>query len=143
MTEIVDLFEGLNEEEAESIVSAGIELMSAITDAYGPGQGTELWNQFGEVLGQEAKHAILIAMLQGGAGRTVTILAMDENQRQRGQKVAAIKAVRAANGMGLKEAKEAIELAWDQGRNVPIKLMKHVSRTDFCANLRNAGIPYR
>ena len=96
----------LSEMDQNRIVSDSISLMSTIMEVYGAEDGTSLWDRISAELGDDAKSAVLFAMLTGSssARRRVRVL-----EYPRDHKVSFIKAIRVATGLGLKEAKDISE----------------------------------
>ena len=87
------------------LVEIGLSFVRAITERYGVDEGNNVWQSMTEALDAEAKGAIMFAMLTGRAFNTVRLRSAPPAER-----VPVIRAVRAATGMGLKEAKDQVDI---------------------------------
>lgn len=117
----------------EEVVFDGIRLLESLTRHYGSEKGIEVWEKLGEALGQEVKGQVFFAMLTGESSNRVRI--------DRGtctQPVAAIKAIRAGTGYGLKEAKDA----WDLTaiKTVVLDNVSRDNRRTLVNELRSLGM---
>jgi len=113
--EHIPTIEGLSGTETELIVDSGINFMRAITEAYGPEKGQELWDSITNTLGSDVRGAIFFAIMTGNVGSTVRYTGFSMN------KINAIKAVRTATGLGLYEAKVSVEAAEHGFETVKVK----------------------
>jgi ribosomal protein L7/L12 len=130
-------FEDITDEQKDRIVDCGLELLAAITDAYGVEEGHATWERLSEVVGTEFKHAVFMYMLSGKTTSTVTLYGKDV--RQNYNYVEIIKQIRSASGLGLKDAKDlADEL--DSGLTKTMKLDPKVNRHTAITALRNVGL---
>jgi hypothetical protein len=108
-------WEDITDAERQELVITSLPLMRSVTDIYGPEAGMELWSAIADTINDGLKGEIFMGMIGGKYGRTsVMVVKMDTAQY-----VNAIKAVRNATGLGLKDAKDFC----DRVRNgVPEKL---------------------
>lgn len=117
----------------DEVVFDGIRFLESLTRHYGPERGMEVWEQMGEVLGADIKGQVFFAMLTGESSSRVRIQAGSCHEA-----VAAIKAIRAGTGYGLKEAKDA----WDLSKHKTV-VLDNVSRDEkrnMVKTLRNLGM---
>lgn len=128
----------LHEDQKERIISSGIELMSAITDSFGPEEGMKIWEDLSNQFGNEIKHLIFMAMLTGRTSGVVTING-DVDIRNRVPYVEMIKIIRNYTGFGLKEAKDVCDMV-SSGSSKTIKLIQNKKRADCMKDLRNIGV---
>lgn len=94
------------DDSLDEIIFDGIRFMQSIARHYGAERSIELWNKMGEAFGDEVKGKIFFAMLTNESPNHVRV--------SRGyctEPVAAIKAIRTATGLGLKESKDLWDLA--------------------------------
>jgi hypothetical protein len=129
--------ENISTDQADRIVGAGIELMAAITAAFGSEDGIQVWNALSDTLGNDFKSAIFMAMLQG---RTSGVVVVQPAPKLRAGTmfIDTIKVIRQYTGMGLKDAKDfADELNDGRTKTVEIKFDK---RNEFIQGLRNCGV---
>jgi ribosomal protein L7/L12 len=116
----------------EEVVFDGIRFLESLTRYYGAEKGMAVWNKLGEAVGDEVKGKVFFSMLTGESSNRIRI--------QKGsctQAVAAIKAIRMATSMGLKEAKDAWDLS---GLKVVTLDVAHEEKRDAVRNLRNLGM---
>ena len=97
------------DQQLDEVVFDGIRFLESLTRYYGAEKGMEVWNKMGEAMGDEVKGAVFFSLLTGESSSRVRVQAGTCNQA-----VAAIKAIRAATGYGLKEAKDAWDLSKHQ-----------------------------
>ena len=117
----------------DEVVFDGIRFLESLTRHYGPEKGMAVWEQMGEVLGDEVKGKVFFSMLTGESSNRVRILAGACNQA-----VAAIKAIRAGTGYGLKEAKDAWDLSKD--KQVVLETSDRESKRVMVRELRQLGL---
>jgi ribosomal protein L7/L12 len=130
-------FNAITNEQKDRIIDCGLELLAAITDAYGVEDGHATWDRLSEVVGTEFKHAVFMDMLSGKTTSTITLYG--KNCRQDYNFVSIIKQIRFASGLGLREAKDiADEL--DSGVSKTLKLDDGVNRHTAIDSLRKAGL---
>lgn len=131
----IPLIEGLTPEDTGEIVAAGINFMQIITAVYGPERGQELWQAISQSLGPEVQGAIFFSLLTGKFNGYVTFSGYPANY------VGAIKNVRQATGMGLKEAKDAVDDAARNGKTVRVKVQgDHKVARGLVQALRQEGM---
>ena len=93
----------------DAVVRDGVRFLESLTLHYGNDEGLRIWDGIGEVVGTEVKGQIFFAMLTGRmSGARV---GFSQSPASDGYAVSVIKAIRGATGMGLKEAKDAWDLA--------------------------------
>lgn len=124
------------QDHREDIIKSGMMFMRAIADAYGAEQGMQLWDTIATTLDPDVKGEIFLAMIRGHAPGRIRITAID--MLMLGHKVAQVKAVRAASGWGLKEAKDAVEGLTDWNR--PIVIDCAGDRALHVSELRQVGL---
>lgn len=117
----------------DEVIFDGIRFMESLARHYGAERSIEVWDQLGQVLGPDVKSQVFLAMLTGESSNRIRV--------SRGtctEAVAAIKAIRQATGMGLKEAKDA----WDLTaiKTVTIDNVQRELRSDFVRDLRRIGM---
>jgi len=126
----------LSEIDQNRIVGDSISFMTTIAEIYGAEHGGALWDRISSELGDDAKSAVLFAMLTGGstAQRRVRVL-----EYPREKKVSFIKAIRIATGLSLKEAKDISEQK-DQGKTHIEFMVPHNRLQDLRTELYNIGV---
>lgn len=103
------------EEHKSSIITSGISFLRSITDAYGSDEGMKLWDAIANTLDPAVKGEIFFTMLRGEYQDYITLKGVGYNA----PKIAAIKEIRDASGLGLVEAKQAYEAAV---QGIPVKI---------------------
>jgi hypothetical protein len=119
----------------QAIIQDGIHFMRSITECYGPDDGMKLWDQIASVLDPSVKGEIFFAMLTGQHADRLNI-SCESNVTNR---VAQIKAIRVATGLGLKEAKD-ISDEMVTGKTKVITLQKPANRANTIREFRDVGI---
>ncbi len=126
--------------DLEEMYSQGVEFLRTVIAVHGAERAHEVWESMGTAMGDDVKFAVFTRMLTSeGSQRYVTVagpfnFATNDNGNVGVSKVAAIKAVRAYSGYGLKEAKKFVEAA--AGNNV--SRLKASSANDGAAARREA-----
>lgn len=117
----------------DEVVFDGIRFLESLTRHYGPERGMEVWEKMGEVLGPDIKGQVFFSMLTGESSNRIRIQAGTCDQA-----VAAIKAIRAGTGYGLKEAKDA----WDLSKHQVVTLdnVQRDAKRLLVRDLRNLGM---
>lgn len=134
----------------EGVIQSGMSFVRALTEHYGSDKGYELWQTIINTVDDDVRGGIMFAMLTGRAS-----LAVDIHMVPPGRKIDAIKAIRAATGLGLKESKDIVdEIAgvsyphnnngmnqpvYSQPKTVRIEVGSEVIRRSFLKDLHNAG----
>ena len=126
------------EDFREDIIQNGINFMRCITEAYGSDEGMKLWDAIADTLDPDIKGQILFAMLTGRYHGQIRITRGDFISGT-ANIIDKIKAVRAASGMGLKDAKDAIDNLRDSNKPIQFDIPAE-SRTTVINTLRNAGL---
>jgi hypothetical protein len=121
------------QDSLDEVIFDGIRFMESLARHYGAERSIEVWDQLGEVLGLDVKSQVFLAMLTGESSNRIRV--------SRGtctDAVAAVRAIRQATGMGLKEAKDA----WDLTaiKTVTIDNVQRELRSDFVRDLRYIGM---
>lgn len=117
----------------DDVIQDGIRFLESLTRHYGAERGIEVWESMGTAMGSDVKGKVFFAMLTGDSSGRVRV--------QRGgctQAVAAIKAIRNATLMGLKEAKDV----WDFSANgvAVIEVPASDLRRNLISELRSMGM---
>ena len=102
------------------IVIRTMALLRELTKQYGSQQSMEIWEKLSDILPDEdLKMEVFKLMLAGGRyGTNIELRWWNTNYK----KVPAIKAIRMVSGLGLKEAKDAVERAeHHQTTTMPIR----------------------
>jgi ribosomal protein L7/L12 len=129
-------FDDLPHDASDRIVFGGIELMSAITDAFGAEEGLEVWNKMAEHIGQEFHQRVFMAMLSGQTSCHVRVIG--KNVYEAGLFIDLIKTIRKYTGLGLKEAKDIAD-GINNGATETIKIMKSTDRRHFIEEIKKSG----
>ena len=119
-------------DDLDSVVFDGIRFLESITRYYGAERGMEVWNKMGEAFGDEVKGKIFFAMLTGDSVGRVRFTSANATQA-----VWVIKAIRAATGFGLKEAKDLYDLG--KVKTVAVDVKTPDQRRELIKCLRDAG----
>lgn len=124
------------EEHREEIIQSSIIFIRAITDAYGHEEGMRLWETISSTIDADIKGQVFFCMLTGNYDGMIIVRGYDVNCNNI---VGMIKAVRASSGMGLKEAKDAVDLL--RANHTPIRIKcKLEHRSMYMRDLREAGL---
>jgi hypothetical protein len=101
----------------DAVISNGMHFMRAITEAYGAEEGMRLWETIANTLDPDVKGQIFFAMLTGTYNDIIVL----KRAQAAGitNRVAAIKEIRNWTGLGLKEAKDVLDLV-ESGLSVKI-----------------------
>ena len=126
------------EDFREDIIQNGINFMRCITEAYGSDEGMKLWDAIADTLDPDIKGQILFAMLTGRYHGQIRITRGDFIGGT-ANIIDKIKAVRAASGMGLKDAKDAIDNLRDSNKPIQFDIPAE-NRTSAINTLRNVGL---
>ena len=127
----------LPENQKDGIISAGINLIHAISEAIGPEEGMKAWDIISEQLGNGVKETIFMSMLTGRTAGTVVLIG-DVNYSNVAGRIDLIKCIRNYTGLGLKEAKDITDVLYS-GQSKTIK-MDWKNRNEFVLDLRRLGI---
>ena len=99
-------WEDLDFQKQQSVVDSSISFIAAMTEVYGSDTGLEIWDRVSATLGDDARGHIFFTMVTGASDFKRVCRVTDYPSHQ---KVAFIKVIRTATGMGLKEAKDLSE----------------------------------
>ena len=112
--------------------------MRCITEAYGSDEGMKLWDAIADTLDPDIKGQILFAMLTGRYHGQIRITRGDFIGGT-ANIIDKIKAVRAASGMGLKDAKDAIDNLRDSNKPIQFDIPAD-QRVSTITRLRDVGL---
>ena len=126
--------------QLKQLVNSGLSFIRQITERYGVAEGTQIWENIMTHVDDEAKGAIMFAMLTGQSSNEIRLTTVPYDQL-----IKAIKAVRSATGLGLKEAKDLVEGV--MGRYGPaspatIKVNDEVKKEIFKRDLDQIGATF-
>ena len=94
----------LNESDLVTVVDGCLSFLQTLAEVYGSERAQDAWVRIGESLGHDVRDAVFLAMLSGESGSTrVTFRITSQGLNNR---VSAIRAIRDAATLGLKEAKD-------------------------------------
>lgn len=122
-------FADLTTEQKNGLISASMSYASTLKEIFGSDWGDEIWAQIADNVLPDLKLQVLKNLLTGEFGDTVTVLSAPPRQYDSTglaigstyQKVASIKAIREATGLGLKQAKDVCDAA-EMGQKTVLKL---------------------
>jgi hypothetical protein len=121
----------------DQFIHSAHEFMIAMSQFYGPQRGHELWTALGPVVGDDVQQEIFIRMLQvqsnTSAGDMVGFVA---NPTMRHNSVEAIKVIREASGIGLREAKDNVDAA-NAGVHCTVRCFSPEQANRLAARLTN------
>ena len=122
-----------------TIISNGIHFIRSITEAYGPEQGMQLWDQIASVLDPDVKGEIFFTMLTGTNLNKIELKGVSQSANA----VACIKEIRNWTGFGLKEAKDVFDRLryYDphNGTQSEMLTIKHEEYTKAVIGLKGVG----
>ena len=98
-----------------AIMEASVDYMRVLLDEYGDDLGRERVNALFEAVHPDLAGEVMMYLLTQGNRYRVKIGIDHSVPRDMRRKITAVKVVRAYTGMGLKEAKDAVEAAEAQG----------------------------
>lgn len=118
------------------LVTAASTFLSELTRYYGPDKAMDQWDKFRECFDGDLAGDVFTFIITGGNtnGNTVRFRQMPHGQPF---KINAIKEVRAATGMGLKEAKDLVEASEYSEQTVNLDI--NIDRRNFCHQMNNHG----
>ena len=122
-------YAALSEQQREYIISSGLELMNAITSAFGPDEGIATWEKVSEAMGETFKHELFMAMLSGRASGGISLRWRNIGNNGT-QYVQFIKILRNFTGWGLKEAKDFADDLRNSGAVKTLKISNGSNRSD-------------
>jgi len=125
-------YDDLDPELQEQVVGACLNMLSTMTEVFGVERGNEILTNLRPAIGEDVSNAVMFALLTGQYNEIVMYDASNVSQY-----VELIKAVRNHTGYGLKEAKDACDLA---KAKTPVKFkIKGKARMPFVNDLRRLG----
>ncbi len=119
----------------DSLIQDAINFMQSMTEYYGNERAMESWNLIAQALGDDVRTDIFMTLLEGGSRK---IINLSRTPEQAPNAISVIKAIRAATGLGLKEAKDLWELSDRQ--TVRITLDAAASKATAIRDFRNLGM---
>lgn len=122
----------MSEELSTQFVNASANWVLAAQREFGDETGMRCFDVMREVFDDDLAGAVLFSIMNGYRSDTITIQSL--NGQDINNKINCIKTVRALTGMGLKEAKDAVEAA--VYRPVKLRLTAEYAKpeTDFTRN---------
>ena len=126
--------------QLRSLVSTGLQFLSEITLRYGSTEGAAMWEAITTNLDSEARDALFFALLTGRNNNAVLLQFIPD-----GEKVPAIRAVRAATGLGLKEAKDLCDIVLPYSgyghlsKPIEIRVSDYIKRKQLLSDLHACG----
>jgi ribosomal protein L7/L12 len=122
-----------NTDDFNEVVFDGIRFLESISRYYGAERGIEVWEKLGEAMGRDVQGQVFFAMLTGDTSTRVRV-----SRGTCSQAVEAIKAIRRATGMGLKEAKDAWDLT--AVKTVTLDNVQRDVKQEFLRDIRSIGM---
>lgn len=122
-------YDSLSQDQREHIISSGLELMNAITSAFGPNEGITTWEKVSDAMGETFKHELFMAMLQGRMSGGISLRWRNIGNTGK-QYVQFIKSIRNLTGWGLKEAKDFADELYTSGIVKILKITEGRNRSD-------------
>lgn len=119
-----------------NMVYDGIRFMQSISEYYGAEEGISVWNSICANVDPDIKGKIFVAMITRGPTTGVTF----KMQSPQSNPVAVIKCIRQYTGMGLKEAKDKMDLS--KNNYVTVECDR-ANESLFAIDLRNLGCSTR
>lgn len=119
------------------LIYSGIGFLRDLSTYYGDERAMQLWESLKDGMGRDVQNAILMTMLRGGYERRA-VISMGTASKDFAKKINAIKALRVATGVGLKDAKDFIESVMDLGPQ-RITLKHDVKMREFMDDMSDAG----
>lgn len=117
----------ISAEDQNELVNSCIDALRTFTRIYGAEDGQAVWDRLTDAMGQDLKSAVFFALITGNGG-SISVKGYPLHQ-----KVSLIRIIRAATGLGLKEAKDLSEAT--DCRFV----VKHGEREGVVRQLREIG----
>lgn len=88
---------------SDRLIRSGIRFLKDLQEDLGTDKGLEVWDKMREAMGDEVCGQVLFGIIKGHRGNTIRLVEVGD------RKIDAIKLVRECTGLGLKEAKDAVE----------------------------------
>lgn len=127
------------------MINDGIRFLQGLNEYYGVDRAMEVWSAMGPAMGDDVKGQVFMSMLSGNTATLRIQLSrpsvMYSTPSPGSIAVPVIKAIRAATGMGLKEAKDK----WDEtaGRMVWLDCLSRKHAHIASEELRSLGMTVR
>mgnify|MGYP003345192649 CR=1 FL=1 len=125
-----------------AIVDAGINFLQAITHAYGTETGLQLWESMNQVLDDDVRGQVLLALLSGRHSADITIRGISASPMHMsltGNIINMIKVLRSITNWGLKESKDAVDRLREYHPSPVTIPCTQVSRSRALQLLEDAG----
>ena len=119
----------------DAVRRASINWVLAMQKAYGQETGMKCFDVMRETFGEELCGAVMFGIMEGRRGDQLSIRVSDPDYR----KIEAIKEIRHLSGIGLKEAKEAVEDAVWKEVTIPLSydMLKEENQYKVDASIAN------
>lgn len=118
----------------EDLLTAAINFLRAVTEAYGPDDGMKLWAGIADTIDAELKGKIFFAVLTGQYNSRIVLSRFDSTSNR----IARIKSIRTITNLGLKEAKDLDDGLMEHGIPIVINITPG-NRAKAISDLRAAG----
>jgi len=125
-------YEDLDQKVKTQLITVGYDLLKVVAEAFGPAKAETCWNQIADSISPDLKYDLIMQMLSGYQGNTVTLKYIGANF------ISAIKTVRTYTDLGLKDAK----LLCDDvraGKPTAIKLINSALRRECIKEFERCG----
>lgn len=104
-------FADLSDESKDRLINTSLRLIRELTESYGAEKGMEMWNTIGKTIGSDVTGKLFFGMMTGEYSLNGVML----TKVNIGVSVPAIKSIRIATGLGLKDAKDIYDYVRDVG----------------------------
>lgn len=121
----------------DQVVYDGVKFLQSLTAHYGGERGMEVWEALGQVMGKEVKGRVFFALMTGETSGRVRFSVSTAPGTYNPNKVPCIKEIRAATGLGLKEAKDLFDSCANKTVHIDCLTPEHGRL--LAKNLRNLG----
>lgn len=130
----------VNIEQRENFVMSAIDFLQSLIEYQGRDVAMEVWEEMFERMPiiKDVKHEVLLKMLTGDIRKIAMHLPAKTKADGTYSKINAIKALREATGLGLKEAKDVMDKVDSDGKTI-IDIPDRAKRAVFIRNLQSAG----
>jgi hypothetical protein len=92
------------------LINSAVHFLRCLTETYGSDAGQKLWENFNQHLDPDIRGQVFFAMITGAYDDRIIVTGATGMSHN---KIPAIKAIRAATGLGLKEAKDLVDQLYD------------------------------
>lgn len=125
----------------DKLVQSGVEFLAALIAHGGANTTMEIWAKIESAIGADLTAAIFMAAIAGPPSRQVVVAIVDPNQIRSGgnaDKIDAIKLIREATNMMLKEAKNFVDEVYICGTQ-PLTVSDHLNVDVFSRAMARLG----